>query len=71
MDPGGSMPHSQEFKSRFNPIPRIDTYFFKFDSNIVLPSAHRPSYRSRSCKILIFESTPTFFYSGHMTCPHL
>ena len=25
--------------SRINPIPRIDTYFFKVHSNIVLPSS--------------------------------
>ena len=25
------------------PIPRLDTYFFKIYSNIVLPSMHRPS----------------------------
>ena len=27
--------------SRINPILRIDTYFFKIPSNIVLPSLHR------------------------------
>ena len=31
-----------------NPIPRIDTYFFKIHSSIVLPS--RPSWRSLSCR---------------------
>ena len=29
--------------SRINPIPRIDAYFFKIHSNIVLPSTPRPS----------------------------
>jgi hypothetical protein len=29
--------------SRINPIPRIDTYFFKIYSDIVLPSTPRPS----------------------------
>ena len=40
MEPGGSMPHSQVLSnlSRINPIPRIDTHFFKVHSNIVLPS---------------------------------
>ena len=42
------MPHSQEpsipILSRINPIPRIDTYFFKIHSNIVLPSTPKHSY---------------------------
>ena len=43
MEPGGSMPHSQglsnnPYREPINPIPRIDTYFFKVHSNIVLPS---------------------------------
>jgi len=29
--------------SQMNPIPGIDTYFFKIHSNIVLPSMPRPS----------------------------
>ena len=29
--------------SRINPIPHIDSYFFKVHSNIVLPSTPRPS----------------------------
>ena len=29
--------------SRINPIPRIDTHFFKIHSIIVLPSMPRPS----------------------------
>ena len=29
--------------SGINPIPYIDTYFFKIHSNIVLPSMFRPS----------------------------
>ena len=29
--------------SRINPIPLIDTYFFKTHSNVVLPSTPRPS----------------------------
>ena len=29
--------------SRINPIPRIETYFFKILSNIVLPTKPRPS----------------------------
>ena len=33
-----------------HPVPRIDTYFFKFHSNIVLPSTPRPSLRSISCR---------------------
>ena len=43
MEPGGPMPHSQAIpiQSRINPI-RIDTYFFKIYSNIVLPSMPRP-----------------------------
>ena len=49
MEPGGSMPLSQELSnihilSRINPIPRIDTYLFKVHSNIVLPSTPRPSF---------------------------
>ena len=31
--------------SRTNPIPRIDTYFFKIDSNIVLTSTPGPSWK--------------------------
>ena len=47
MEPGGSMPHSQELSNNpypvpINPIPRIDTYLFKVNSNIVLPSTPRP-----------------------------
>ena len=38
-------------QSRINPIPRIDTYFFKVDSNIVLQSTPRPPNRSLSCRI--------------------
>ena len=29
--------------SRIDPIPRIDTHFFKTQSNIVLPSTPNPS----------------------------
>ena len=48
MEPGDSMPHSQGFFNNLilsgtNPIPRIDTYFFKLHSNIVLPSTPMPS----------------------------
>ena len=47
MEPDGSMPHSQglssnPYPSRINPIPRIDTYLFKVQSNIALPSTPRP-----------------------------
>ena len=48
MEPGGSMPHSQglsntPYPEPNNPIPRIDTYYFKIYPNIVLPSTPRPS----------------------------
>ena len=48
MEPRGSMLHSQglpsnPYPSRINPIPHIDTYFFKIQSNIILPSTPRPS----------------------------
>ena len=55
MEPGGSMAHSQGLSnnhypesnqpilSQINLIPRIDTYFFKIHSNIVLTSMPRPS----------------------------
>ena len=36
MEPGSSMPHSQGLSN--NPYPHIDTFFFKTNSNIVLPS---------------------------------
>ena len=43
MGPEGPMPHSLiPMLSRINPIPRIDTYFFKVHSNIVLPTKPRP-----------------------------
>ena len=47
MEPGDSMPHSQELSNNSHPEPnpRIDTYFFKIHStsNIVLLSTPRPS----------------------------
>ena len=54
MEPEGSMLYSQEHSnnpilSRINPITRIDTYFFKVHSNIVLhlylglPIGHFPA----------------------------
>jgi hypothetical protein len=57
--------------SRINTIPRIDTYFLKFHSNIVLPSTPRPPKCSLSCWFTCkyFKGTPTFFHSGYMTCP--
>jgi hypothetical protein len=57
--------------SRINPIPRIDTYFFKIHSNIVFPSTPRPPERPLSyrCTCYNFESTPTFLHSGYLTCP--
>ena len=36
--------------SQINPIPRIDTYFFKIHFNIVLQSTPRPSQRSLSSR---------------------
>ena len=39
--------------SRINPIPRIDTYFFKINSNIVLSSPPRLSWRQLSCSLPI------------------
>ena len=41
------MPHSKGLQripilNRINPIPRIDAYFFKMYSNIVLPSTPTP-----------------------------
>ena len=47
MEPGGSMPPSQgpsnkAYPEPNQPIPPIDTYFFKIHSNIVLPSTPRP-----------------------------
>ena len=48
MEPRGSMPHLQGLSSNpypksNQPIPRIDTFFFKVHFNIVLPSPPRPS----------------------------
>ena len=45
MEPKGLMPHAQVLviQNRINPIPYIDTYFFKIHSNIILPSTLRPS----------------------------
>ena len=37
-EPGITMPHSQGFLCGINPIPRIDTCFFKIHSNIVFNS---------------------------------
>ena len=44
MQPGGSMPHSQELSNKpypgqINPFPRSDTYFFKirFDNVLTRP----------------------------------
>ena len=53
MQPVGSMPHSQglsnnPYSEPTNPIPVIDTYFFKIHSNIVLPSTPKPPQRSLS-----------------------
>ena len=47
MKPEGSMPQSQGLSNNpypevNQPIPRIDTYFFKVNSNVVLPSTPRP-----------------------------
>jgi hypothetical protein len=46
------MPHSQGLPiipilSRINPVPPINTYFFKIHSNIVLPSMVRLGQRIR------------------------
>ena len=44
MELGDSMPHSQGLSNNYalsepnQPVPRIDIYFFKIHSNIVLPS---------------------------------
>ena len=48
MEPGGSMPHSQELSNNSYPepnypIPRIDTHFSKIHFNFVLPSLPRSS----------------------------
>ena len=47
MNPGGSMPNSQgtiiPIQDRINPIPPINAYLFKMDSNITIPSTSRPS----------------------------
>jgi len=48
MEFGGTMPHSQGISnlpilSRISQVPRIDTYSFKVDSNIDLPSMPRHS----------------------------
>jgi hypothetical protein len=47
MEPGGSMPHSQglyndPYPEPNQPIPCIDTHFFKVHSYIVNPSTPRP-----------------------------
>ena len=70
MESGVSMPHSQGLSNNLYPEPnqpRIDSYFFKIHSNIVLPSTTRPSLRALSC--YDFESTPTFFHYAYMNCP--
>ena len=48
MAPGSPMPHTQMLSNNSypepnQPNPRIDTYFFKIHSNIVLPSSPWPS----------------------------
>jgi hypothetical protein len=57
--------------SRNNPIPNIVTYFFNILSNIVLSSMARPSKGlfPVGVRVKTFESTPTFFHFGYMTCP--
>ena len=57
MEPGGSMPYSQgspviPILSRINPIPRIDTYFFKI---------HNYFHSERNNK----ENKAIFIFSGH------
>ena len=43
MELGGPMPHSQGLSNNPypEPYPRIETYFFKVHSNIILPSTPR------------------------------
>ena len=48
--------------SWLNPIPHIDTYFFRIHSNIVIPKDLFPM--GVPVKIL----KPLFLYSGYMTC---
>ena len=57
--------------SRINPIHRINTYFFKIHSNIVLPFTRRSSSRSLSfrCTCWNFESTLTFLHLDHRRFP--
>ena len=48
MELGGSMPHNKgspiiPILNRINPMPRIDTYFFKIHSTIFLPYLPRSS----------------------------
>ena len=48
MEPGGSNSHLQGLSNNIDPqpnepIPRMDTYFFKIHSNIVLSSTPRRS----------------------------
>ena len=40
--------------SKINQIPRVDTYFFKVHSNIVLPSTPRPSILRGIKKYILF-----------------
>ena len=48
--------------SRINPVPRIDTYFFKIHSNIILSFGLEVYF-------LKFRITPIFYHSGYMHSP--
>ena len=56
--------------SRINPISRIDTYFFKIKSKIVLLSTPRPSQKSLSCRFTCFKMSKVLLPSSILaTCP--
>ena len=47
MEPRDSIPHPQELPiviitNRINPVPHIDTYFYKINCNVVFLSMSRP-----------------------------
>ena len=78
MAPGGSMPHSQGLSDGSNPEPNqphSSTYFFKVHSNIVFPLRLGLPKGLFLVGILVpvknFESTPTLFHSGYITCQSL
>ena len=56
--------------NQINPFSLIDTYFFKFYSNIFLPSASRPSLRYKYNTITTNNTDVTFIAIKHTSKFH-